>query len=466
MTVITRVAPSPTGYMHIGTARTALFNYLYAKHTGGQFLLRIEDTDRERSTQEAVDALLDGLKWLGLDWDGTETYQFARSDRHAEIARQLVESGAAYYCYLSPEETDAVRAECRDNGTALKSPWRDREPSTAPQDIKPVIRIKSPLSGETVIQDKVQGTVTVQNTQLDDMVLLRSDGTPTYMLAVVVDDHDMGITHVIRGDDHLTNTFRQNLIYQATGWDIPEYAHIPLIHGEDGKKLSKRHGAVGVSEFREMGYLPEALRNYLTRLGWSHGDDEIFSDEQAIEWFNLESIVKSPARLDFKKLDNVNAHYMQQCNNERLLNLIKPKIEENIASSLNDREISIINSALPALKERAKTLVELTDSTLFFVRPIARENMDERAQNALSREEAPDVLTRTVAKLESVSGEFSPENAHSIIEAIMEETGLKMGKIGPVIRAAVCGTMNSPDLSLVLSILGAQESANRIKAVL
>ena len=329
MTVVTRFAPSPTGFLHIGGARTALFNWLFARHHGGTFLLRIEDTDRARSTEAAVEAILDGLKWLELDWDGDAVSQFQRRDRHAEVAHQMMAAGHAYRCYASPEELEAMRAEQKAAGQPMRydGRWRDRDPAEAPAGISPVIRLKAPQEGETVLADHVQGEVRVQNAQLDDMVLLRADGTPTYMLSVVVDDHDMNVTHVIRGDDHLTNTFRQIQIYRAMGWDLPQFAHIPLIHGADGAKLSKRHGALGVDAYRDMGYLPEAVRNYLLRLGWGHGDDEIISTEQAIEWFDLGGIGRSPSRFDFAKLDNLNAHYMRLADDARLVSLIVPLIE-------------------------------------------------------------------------------------------------------------------------------------------
>jgi glutamyl-tRNA synthetase len=313
MTVVTRFAPSPTGYLHIGGARTALFNWLYARHTGGTFLLRIEDTDRARSTDAATAAIFDGLKWLGLDHDGEAVSQFSRRERHAEVARSLLEKGQAYYCYATPDELTAMREAQREAGQAQRydGRWRDRDPAQAPAGVQPTIRLRAPQTGETVVEDRVQGTVTVANDQMDDMVLLRGDGTPTYMLSVVVDDHDFGVTHIIRGDDHLTNAFRQNQLYSAMGWAAPIFAHIPLIHGPDGKKLSKRHGALGVEAYRDMGYLPETLRNYLLRLGWAHGDDEIISTEQAIQWFDLPGIGRSPSRLDFAKLDNLNGHYIR-----------------------------------------------------------------------------------------------------------------------------------------------------------
>jgi len=376
--VVTRFAPSPTGYLHIGGARTALFNWLYARHTGGKFLLRIEDTDRARSTPEATAAIFEGLEWLGLNWDGDAISQFERSPRHAEVAREMMARGTAYRCYSTIEEIEAFRGAARAAGRPplFRSPWRDADPATHP-DAPYVVRLKAPREGETTVEDVVQGTITWKNETLDDLILLRSDGTPTYMHAVVVDDHDMGVTHVIRGDDHLTNAARQTLIYRAMDWDVPVFAHVPLIHGPDGTKLSKRHGALGVEAYREMGFLPEAMRNYLLRLGWSHGDDEMISTEQAIEWFNLESIGRSPARVDFKKLDNINGHYMRQASDEALSAAMVPLLKArgyDVDGAISDQ----LTAAMPGLKERAKTLVELADSAHYLVakRPLA---LDDKA---------------------------------------------------------------------------------------
>ena len=340
MTVITRFAPSPTGYLHIGSARTALFNWLYARRKGGKFLLRIEDTDRARSTDEAIDAIFDSMKWLGLDWDEEPIFQFSRASRHAEVAHQLLKEGKAYYCYCSPEELEKMREEARAKNlpAGYDGRWRDRDASEAPPGIPPVIRFKAPREGETVIEDQVQGTVRLQNNQLDDMVLLRADGTPTYMLSVVVDDHDMEITHIIRGDDHLTNAFRQYHLYDAMGWTVPVFAHIPLIHGPDGAKLSKRHGALGAEAYREMGFLPEAMRNYLLRLGWAHGDDEVIPTEKAIEWFDLPAIGRSPSRFDVAKLTNLNAHYMREAEDNRLVDLIEYPLSQLYQRSLTVAE--------------------------------------------------------------------------------------------------------------------------------
>src|SRR5437763_6554443 len=368
MTVNTRFAPSPTGYLHIGSARTALFNWLYSRHHGGRFLLRIEDTDRQRSTEPAIAAIIDGLQWLGLDWDGDVVYQFARAERHAQVARELVVKGHAYYCYASPAELEAMRAAARAAGQPIRydGRWRDRDPAEAPAGIKPVIRLKAPQKGETVVQDKVQGEVRVANEQLDDMVLLRSDGTPTYMHSVVVDDHDMGITQVIRGDDHLTNTFRQIQLYDAIGWEKPEFAHIPLIHGPDGSKLSKRHGALGVEAYRDMGYLPEAMRNYLLRLGWAHGDDEIIPTSAAIEWFTLEGIGRSPGRFDVKKLDSVNGHYIREMDDAALTAELVAFVERHHPEQrFTEAARARLRAAMPVLKSRGKTLIELAEKAQF-----------------------------------------------------------------------------------------------------
>ncbi len=380
--VVTRFAPSPTGFLHIGGARTALFNWLYAKKLGGKMLLRIEDTDRERSTEPAIAAILDGLKWLGLDWDGDVVYQFTRAARHREVAEQLLASGKAYYCYATSEELTAMREKARAEGRTrlYDGLWRDRDPKQAPAGIKPTIRLKAPLSGETVIEDQVQGRVVWQNENLDDLVLLRGDGNPTYMLAVVVDDHDMGVTHVIRGDDHLINAARQKQIYDALGWDIPSMSHIPLIHGPDGSKLSKRHGALGVDAYRAMGYLPEALRNYLVRLGWSHGDQEIFSTQEMIDAFDLPGIGRSAARFDFAKLENLNGHYIRHAEDSALVTMFEDVLDHlpdrsSLKAKLNDATRAQLLQAMPSLKERAKTLIELIDSAYFIFadRPLELE---------------------------------------------------------------------------------------------
>jgi glutamyl-tRNA synthetase len=452
--VVTRFAPSPTGYLHIGGARTALFNWLYARHTGGKFLLRIEDTDRARSTKEAIDAILDGMRWLGLDWDGHEYYQSQFWSRHAEIAHRLLERGAAYRCYMTQEELAEQREKARMERRPFRivSPWRD---VAAEQDDKPfVIRIKAPQEGETVIEDQVQGRVTVQNAEIDDFVLLRSDGTPTYMLAVVVDDHDMGVTHVIRGDDHLNNAFRQLAIIKAMGWPEPTYAHVPLIHGQDGAKLSKRHGAMGVDAYRDqLGLLPEAVNNYLLRLGWGHGDDEIISREQAIEWFHLGNVGKSPSRFDFKKLENLNGHYIREANDERLADLVAPRL--GIAGEQKARLLQ----AMPELKPRANTLDQLADGArfLFDNRPL---EMDESAA-ALLTPEARGLLASAHAALVALANWDGPV-LEAAIREVAEGSGVKLGKLAQPLRAALTGRTTSPGIFDVLALLGRDESLARI----
>ena len=462
MTVVTRFAPSPTGFLHIGGARTALFNWLYARHHGGTYLLRIEDTDRQRSTDAAVDAILDGLSWLGLDWDGDAVSQFARKDRHAEVARQMLEAGRAYYCYASPEELEEMRAAQKAAGQPVRydGRWRDRDPSEAPAGVKPVVRLKAPQEGETVLKDHVQGEVRVQNAQLDDLILLRADGTPTYLLAVVVDDHDMGVTHVIRGDDHLTNTFRQIQIYNAMGWDLPEFGHIPLIHGPDGAKLSKRHGALGVDAYRDMGYLPEAIRNYLLRLGWAHGDDEIISTEQAVEWFNLEGIGRSPSRFDFAKLENLNAHYMRQADDVRLVGLAAPRLEAELGRALTESERDLLTRAMNGLKQRARTVVDLARSARFYLaaRPLP---MDEKAA-ALLDEKGRGVLADLAARFEA-EADFTAAALEALVRAFAEERGEKLGKIAQPLRAALTGSTVSPPIFEVAELLGRAETLARMK---
>ncbi|MGK2285966.1 glutamate--tRNA ligase [Pedomonas sp. V897] len=460
--VVTRFAPSPTGFLHIGGARTALFNYLFARHFGGKFLLRIEDTDRERSTQAAIDAIIDGMKWLNLEWDGEITYQFARAERHAEVARQLLAEGKAYYCYATPEELEEMRAKARAEGRPMKydGRWRDRDPSEAPAGVKPVIRLKAPQTGETTIRDLVQGEVTVSHEQLDDMVLLRADGTPTYMLAVVVDDHDMGVTHVIRGDDHLNNAFRQLALIRALGWPEPVYAHIPLIHGADGAKLSKRHGALGVTEYREMGFLPEAVENYLLRLGWGYGDEEIISRQQAIEWFSIEAVGRSPSRFDMKKLEHLNGHYMREADDARLTALVVPRIESLLERQLSDAERAMLQSNIKELKVRAKTLVELAQSALFFfrTRPIP---LDAGAIKLL-QPPAPEVL-REAYKALADTAEWRTDALEATVRALAERLGVGLGKVAQPLRAALTGSTTSPGIFDVLSGLGREESLGRIE---
>ncbi|MCP4071291.1 MAG: glutamate--tRNA ligase, partial [Hyphomicrobiales bacterium] len=404
-TVVTRFAPSPTGFLHIGGARTALFNWLFARANDGKMLLRIEDTDQKRSSEAATKAIYDGLLWLGLDWDEEPVSQFSRAERHRQVAEQLLDSGAAYYCYASTEELEVMRNVAREHSRPMKYEWRDRDASDAPEGVDPVVRLKAPEQGQTVVEDVVQGNVTFQNKELDDMVLLRSDGSPTYMLAVVVDDHDMEITHIIRGDDHLTNAARQILLYQALDWEIPVMVHIPLIHGEDGAKLSKRHGALGVDAYRAMGYLPEALRNYLVRLGWSHGDDEIISTSQMLEWFDIREIGKGASRFDFTKLEHLNGHYIRNSENKFLsdqliANAAYLEDGNHLVSPLKQGQYEFLGKAMPLLKEKAKTLNELAKASkfLFNQRPITP---DEKAEKILD-ENSIEILGKLLPKLELI----------------------------------------------------------------
>ncbi len=466
MAVVTRFAPSPTGFLHIGGARTALFNWLYARGRGGKMLLRIEDTDRERSTGAAIDAILDGLSWLGIEWDGDAIYQFARAERHREIAEQLLAAGSAYHCYATPEELTQMREAARAEGRAklYNGLWRDRDPSEAPTGVKPTIRLKAPQTGETVVEDQVQGRVVWQNENLDDLVLLRSDGTPTYMLAVVVDDHDMDVTHIIRGDDHLTNAARQTQIYQALGWPVPVMAHIPLIHGPDGSKLSKRHGALGVDAYRAMGYLPAALRNYLVRLGWSHGDQEIFSTDEMIAAFDLPQIGRSPARFDVAKLENLNGHYIRQSSDadlmaaiERLLPYLPdgPALAAKLTPKLREQWLA----AMPSLKERAKTLLDLIAGAHFLIadRPIP---LDDKA-TAMLTFGAKGLLAEVGAELTAVEP-WTPEATEQAVRTFAERKGAKLGAVAQPLRAALTGRTTSPGIFEVLSVLGKAESLARL----
>jgi len=466
MSVVARFAPSPTGFLHIGGARTALFNWLYARGRGGKMLLRIEDTDRERSTQAAIDAILDGLSWLGIDWDGDPVYQFARSPRHREVAEQLLAAGNAYRCYASPEELAQMREAARREGRArlYDGRWRDRDPSEAPPGVKPAIRLKAPLTGETVIDDQVQGRVVWQNENLDDLVLLRSDGSPTYMLAVVVDDHDMAVTHIIRGDDHLTNAARQKQIYDALGWPVPAMAHIPLIHGPDGSKLSKRHGALGVDAYRAMGCLPPALRNYLVRLGWSHGDQEIFSTEEMIAAFDLPAIGRSPARFDFAKLENLNGHYIRHADNAALLDAVErllPHIAggDAIAAKLTPTLRSQFLAAMPSLKERAKTLIDLIEGAYFLLadRPIKLND----SASAVLTPEARLLLHDLAPELAHVEP-WTAAGTEQAVRAFAERRGAKLGAIAQPLRASLTGRTTSPGIFEVLVVLGKVESLARI----
>jgi len=465
-TVVTRFAPSPTGFLHIGGARTALFNWLYARRHGGKMLLRIEDTDRERSTREAIDAILDGLKWLELDWDGDVIYQFSSAARHREVAEQLLAAGKAYRCYATAEELAAMRERARAEGRTrlYDGMWRDRDPSEAPSGMKPTIRLRAPLTGETVIEDQVQGRVVWQNENLDDLVLLRGDGTPTYMLAVVVDDHDMGVTHVIRGDDHLINAARQKQIYDALEWSLPNMSHIPLIHGPDGSKLSKRHGALGVDAYRAMGYLPAALRNYLVRLGWSHGDQEIFSTEEMIEAFDLSGIGRSAARFDFAKLENLNGHYIRNTDDQSLVTMFEGVLDyvpngPTLKAKLNDTTRAQLLKAMPHLKERAKTLIDLIDASYFIFadRPL---EIEPKAL-ALLTPETRQLIGRLRAILEAVTP-WNAETTEAAMRTFAEQNGLKLGAVAQPLRVALTGRTTSPGIFDVLSVLGRAECLARL----
>lgn len=465
--VITRFAPSPTGYLHIGGARTALFNWLYARHHGGKMLLRIEDTDRARSTEDAIEAIIDGLTWLGLKPDEPPVFQHARADRHRHAAEALLASGNAYRCYCTPEELTEMRETARAEGRPpiYDGRWRDRPETDAPQGAPFAVRFKAPREGETVIEDMVQGRVTWANTELDDLVLLRSDGSPTYMLSVVVDDHDMAITHVIRGDDHLTNAARQAQIFDALSWERPRFAHIPLIHGPDGAKLSKRHGALGVEAYREMGYLPAAMRNYLVRLGWSHGDDEVFSTEQAIEWFDLDTVGRSASRFDFAKLESVNFEHMRSASDAELLSELEaflPHIENGpqMLEKLDDELRSKLMFSMTGLKERAKTLNELADGAqfLFAQRPLA---MNEKAEQLLT-DEAKDTLAAAADSLEKAT-DWNVDAIEAVLRDFMESHDLKLGKVAQPLRAALTGAVVSPNIFEVIAVLGKDETLARIR---
>src|ERR1700753_3133621 len=465
-TVVTRFAPSPTGFLHIGGARTALFNWLYARKHQGKMLLRIEDTDRQRSTTEAIDAILDGLKWLGLDWDGDVVYQFSRAARHREAAEQLLASGKAYRCYATADELTAMRESARAEGRTrlYNGLWRDRDPSEAPPDVTPKIRLRAPLTGETVIEDQVQGRVVWQNDNLDDLVLLRGDGNPTYMLAVVVDDHDMGVTHIIRGDAHLINAARQSQLYDALGWDVPNMSHIPLIHGPDGSKLSKRHGALGVDAYRAMGYLPAALRNYLVRLGWSHGDQEIFSTQEMIEAFDLPGIGRSAARFDFAKLENLNGHYIRHSDDQSLVTMFEDLLNyipagPALQAKLNDTTRAQLLKAMPSLKERAKTLLELIDGSYFIFadRPL---EVDAKA-TALLTPETRELIGKLRAALEAVTP-WTADTTESAMRSFAEAHGLKLGAVAQPLRVALTGRTTSPGIFEVLAVLGRKECLARL----
>jgi glutamyl-tRNA synthetase len=466
-TVVTRFAPSPTGYLHIGGARTALFNWLYAKAKGGKMLLRIEDTDQARSTEGAILAILDGLRWLELDWDGEPIYQLARASRHRDMAEQLLAEGKAYRCYASPEELAAMRERARAEGRApgYDGTWRDRKAAEAPAGVTPAVRFKAPREGETVIEDRVQGCVVFANKDLDDLVILRSDGSPTYNLSVVVDDHDMGITHVIRGDDHLTNAARQTQIYKALGWETPVFAHVPLIHGPDGAKLSKRHGALGVEAYRAMGYLPAALRNYLVRLGWSHGDDEIMSTGDMIRWFDLEAIGRSAARFDFVKLENLNGHYLRATPDPEIIARLQALVPElpnggELATMIGAYGWSKLERALPGLKERAKTLVELLDNAnyLFVKRPLLLDAQAEKLLDKAGRARLAALLPR----LEAVEP-WTQAELDAAVRRYADDAAVKLGKVAQPLRAALTGKATSPGIFEVLEVLGREESLGRIR---
>ena len=464
--VITRFAPSPTGYLHIGGARTALFNWLYAKHTNGRMLLRIEDTDRERSTDAATAAILDGMAWLGLSWDGDAISQFERAARHREVAEELVRMGKAYYAYETPAELEAMREHARANGLPPRynGHWRDRDPSEAPEGVRGAVRIKAPLEGETLVRDRVQGEIRFPNKDLDDFIILRSDGVPTYMHAVVVDDHDMGVTHIIRGDDHLTNAARQTTIYDAMGWDVPVWAHVPMILGADGAKLSKRHGAQGIDAYRTMGYLPAAVRNYLARLSWSHGDDEVMTLDQMIGWFDIDDINKSPARFDFAKLEALNGVHMRGMDDAALTEALFDTLPylpngEALAAQLDDAKKAQVLQAMPGLKERAKTLVELADS-LYFIAASRPLQLDEKAAGLLDAD-AKAVLKAVLSHFQALD-EWSATTTEAAVRACAEATNLKLGKVAQPLRAALTGRSTSPGVFDVLAVLGRDESLARI----
>ena len=460
--VITRFAPSPTGFLHIGSARTALFNYLFARHHNGKFLLRIEDTDKERSTNIAVEAIFSGLKWLGLDWDGEVIFQSKRNNLYKEAALKLLQDGKAYYCFTSQEEIERQRQKALENKQhfIFNSEWRDKEPSTYPTDIKPVIRLKTPREGSITIHDTLQGEVVIENSHIDDMVLLRADGTATYMLAVVVDDHDMGITHIIRGDDHLTNAARQITIYQAFGYEVPSMTHIPLIHGADGAKLSKRHGALGVEAYKDMGYLPESLCNYLLRLGWSHGDDEIISMTQAIEWFNLDSLGKSPSKLDFAKMNSLNAHYLRMLDNDSLTSKTVEILKQNY--KVSEKEISYITQAMPSLLVRSETLLELTRLAQIYLvdSPIIyNQDAKEIIENC-----DRDLIKQVIENLSELE-QFDKESVQNKFKEIVTTNGLKLNDIMKPVRALITGMTASPSVFEIAEILGKENILKRLKMI-
>ena len=465
MTVVTRFAPSPTGFLHIGGARTALFNWLFARRHGGRFLLRIEDTDRRRSSEAAVAAIYDGLSWLGLDWDGEPVSQVSRLPRHVEAARRLLDEGKAYRCYATAGELAEMRERAKAEGRPVlyDGTWRDRGPGEAPAGVDPAIRFKAPREGETAIEDAVQGIVRVSNRQLDDMVLLRSDGTPTYMLAVVVDDHDMEITHAIRGDDHLNNAFRQTQLFRALGWEPPVYAHIPLIHGADGAKLSKRHGALGVEAYRELGILPDAMVNGLLRLGWSHGDDEIIDRDQAVAWFDLDHVGRGAARFDLDRLMNLNAHYLRETDADTLVASIRPRLEDELGAALDDRHVARLTRAIPGLKPRANSLVALAESAAFYVRerPVP---IDAKARKLLGGDAGSSLhaLAEALGAIDS----WDEDEIEQAVRGLAQQRGVKLGAVAQPLRASLAGSTVSPGIFEVAAILGRDETLGRVRDAL
>jgi glutamyl-tRNA synthetase len=463
MTVRARFAPSPTGLLHIGSARTALFNYLFARHHGGEFLLRIEDTDRERSTEAATHVIIEGLEWLGITPDQPPVFQSTRMARHAEVARQMLASGHAYNCYCTAEELRQMREQALAEGRSPRydGRWRDRDPAEAPPGVAPAIRLRAPRGGETVVEDLVQATVRVANAELDDMIILRSDGTPTYNHSVVVDDHDMGITNVIRGDDHLTNTFRQVQIYQAMGWELPRFAHIPLIHGADGAKLSKRHGAVSVLEFREQGYLPEALCNYLLRLGWGHGDLEVLDRDEAIRLFDLDGVGRAPSRMDYAKLTHLNGIYIRQADDDRLIREVLERLAHRTDLALGSKAAARIRALMPELKQRAKTLVELADAAAFLAHPLPLP-MEPKAAAVLTPEAR--IILREIAGALAKT-DFTPASIDAALRDFAATTGRKLGQVAQPLRAALTGSTASPGIDATLAALGKEEALARIEAV-
>ncbi len=461
MKIVTRFAPSPTGFLHIGNARTALFNWLYTRHVGGTFRLRIEDTDRARSTPEAIQAIFDGLAFLEIDWDGETVFQFSRMARHAEVAKEMVAKGHAYYAFETPDELARMREEQKAAGKSIRyeGHWRERDPKEAPPGAKPVVRLKAPTAGETIVEDLVQGTVRVANEQLDDMVLLRADGTPTYMLSVVVDDHDMDVTHIIRGDDHLTNAFRQSQIYKAMGWEIPRFAHIPLIHGADGAKLSKRHGALGVAEYKKMGFLPAAMRNYLLRLGWGHGDVDIIATADAVKLFEISDIGRSPSRFDLAKLTNMNGHYIRASDDAALVAAAEPFIAEKLDRAMTPAQRERLARGMAGLKQRAKTLIELADAALFYCRerPLPMADKARALLEGAGREHV-----RALAGAFAALGEWTEAPLDAAMRAYIDSRGVKMGDVAQPLRAALTGQPQSPGLFEVMVALGRDEALGRL----